>query len=149
MRRLTAALLIRSLSALILFPTLTLPAIFQTSKWCPTDYCCSACQMALGGGIPLFVAIDSGSATSKSVVTDYESNVISFSYDPPFLTYVSPNTPDANGDTISIYGKNFGSSHAAAGEQSFPSLEGSRNTRRSRLQRTHDNPLLPIQVTSP
>ena len=68
-----------------------------------------------GGGIDLSVEIDSGSATSKSIITDYTSNSLKFAYDPPYMTYVSPNTPNAEGDTISIYGKNFGSSFAAAG----------------------------------
>ena len=43
------------------------------------------------------------------------SNRLDFAYDPPYISYVSPNTPNADGDTIRIYGNNFGASQATAG----------------------------------
>ena len=61
-----------------------------------------------GTNIPIAFEIGTG-----AVMT---SNELSFSYDPPYITEVSPNTPDAEGDTISIYGNNFGSSLATAGK---------------------------------
>lgn len=40
---------------------------------------------------------------------------VDFSYDPPYVEYVTPNTPNANGDTLEINGHNFAESIDDAG----------------------------------
>ena len=49
-------------------------------------------------------------------VGDYKSPPAYFSYDPPFISRISPQEPDAAGDRIVFSGKNFGSTEALAGD---------------------------------
>lgn len=65
-----------------------------------------------GMHVPIYVEID----TSHGAAVVMTSNTLGFSYDPPYLNYITPNTPNANGDTISIYGTNFGSTRDHADE---------------------------------
>jgi len=46
---------------------------------------------------------------------DYVSDELQFSYDPPYVTSVNPNWPNAEGAAIEIRGNNFGSSLEDAG----------------------------------
>lgn len=49
--------------------------------------------------LPLYFEIDSHGGNAP-----LDSNRLLFAYDPPYISYVSPNTPNADGDTIRIYG---------------------------------------------
>ena len=56
-----------------------------------------------------FVDVTVGSGGSSSAPTP-------FSYDPPCVTSVFPNAPDATGAILTFVGANFGETSAAAGE---------------------------------
>lgn len=49
-------------------------------------------------------------------VGDRETSPLTFSYDPPFVEMTDPKQPDANGDIITIHGRNFGPSADLAGK---------------------------------
>ena len=68
-----------------------------------------------GARIPVQVEIDSTGGGGDDDDEMYESNKLHFAYDPPYISYISPNTPDAEGDTLSIYGSNFGATESDAG----------------------------------
>jgi hypothetical protein len=59
----------------------------------------------VGENIPVYVVRGSTQSTTAMY----------FSYDPPYVTGVSPSTPDAEGDVIYIEGQNFGPSISLAG----------------------------------
>jgi hypothetical protein len=59
----------------------------------------------VGDNIPVYVMRGS----TQSTTTMY------FSYDAPYITDVSPSTPDAQGDVLYIQGRNFGPSESLAG----------------------------------
>ena len=63
-----------------------------------------------GMHVPVTLEID----TSRHGASVLTSNTLDFHYDPPYLSYLTPNTPDANGDVISIYGTNFGATREHA-----------------------------------
>lgn len=63
--------------------------------------------------LPVGVGLDVPVSVS---VGGYDSEPALFAYDPPCISYVTPNTPDARGAVISIEGLNFGATSALAGD---------------------------------
>lgn len=57
----------------------------------------------------------SGTGIEVAINISYLSASTTFSYDPPYISYVTPNTPDGTGETIQIHGKNFGETSVSAG----------------------------------
>jgi hypothetical protein len=47
------------------------------------------------------------------------SNTIYFSYDPPYVSFISPNVIDADGEVVRVEGRNFGHTQELAGTASL------------------------------